>query len=209
MQTLRTLVERDALILEAMPQLDKAISRATRRYGLLAQSADNLYSAACLRLTRAAATFDASRGVPWAAFAEENIRYGFLDACKAEAESKHRGVGSLDAELPGGGSLVSLRIDPKASDPGELAAARECLLRRPTTPIPDPAAIAAKARALQAAVYAAVTPADMGEVVATLLARAKAGNVQAAKAVMALANPAGTSLTVHQHNVVVASGDLS
>lgn len=212
--TLRSHAARDALIEEAMPALDAAVRRAARQYGLTPNAADDLLSAGSLRLVQAAAKFDESRGVPWLAYAVKEIRYGFLTEASEYAKARSRGVASLDAgRADGSGSMACVLADPKASDPGELAAARECLTPRrggrPAYPLPDPAAVAAKAQALQAAAYAAVSVADMGDVVAALVRKAKAGDVGAARVVIGMASPRATGVTVHQQNVIVHPGDLS
>lgn len=205
---------RHALIEEAVPALGTMARAAARRLGLGPDAADELWSAGSLRLTQAAAKFDPARGVPWPAYAAEEIRYGFLDAAKAYAKNRGRGVASLDADAGGdGGSLACLTADPRAADPGELAAARECLTPRPggrsRNPLPDPGAVAAKALALQAAAYAAVSVGDMEDVVAALVRKAKAGDVGAAKVLIGMTGPRATGVTVHQQNVIVHPGDLS
>ena len=211
--TLRTLADRNALIEEAMPALDAAVRKAARVHGLSEDAADDLRSAAALRLTQAAAKFDASLGVPWLAYATDHIRYGFLDAAQAYRRGSRLGAASLDAGGDGGGALACVTADPRAADPGELAAARECLTPRrggrTANPLPDPLAVAAKAQALQAAVYGAVSAEDMAGVMATLVRNALAGNVSAAKVLVGLSTPRATGVTVHQQNVIVHPGDLS
>ena len=214
--TPRAIADQHALIEDAMPTLDALTRQAARRLGFGPQAADGLKSTAALRLTRAASKFDGSMGVPWLAYATEQIRYGFLDAAKAYRRGSRLGAASLDADAPGGdggGALACVTADPRAADPGELAAARECLTPRrggrTANPLPDPLAVAAKAQALQAAAYAAVSVADMGDVVAALVRKAKAGDVGAAKVVLGMASPRATGVTVHQQNVIVHPGDLS
>lgn len=73
--------------------------------------------------------------------------------------------------------------DRSAADPADAAAAREAL----AAGLPPPDAVAAKARALRAAVYAAVSERDVAAVVGAVVAKAKRGNVGAAKFVLGLA----------------------
>lgn len=215
MRTLRDTPASHALILEAMPVLEAAARGHARRFGLGPHGYDELVSAGSVRLTQAAAKFDAARGVPWPAYAAQEIQFGFLTAAKECARHRSRRAASLDAEFPGtdGGSLACVVADPRACDPGELAAAREPLMPRrggrTNNPLPDPGAVAAKAQALQAAAYAAISAADMGDVVAALLAKARAGDVGAAKVIIGMASPRATGVTVHQQNVIVHPGDLS
>ncbi len=102
--------------------------------------------------------------------------------------------------------------DPRAADPADLAAARELVLAPPTAPaLPPPAEVAERVTRLRAAMFAAVSEADVGAVMAGVVARAKDGSHRDVRIVLDLLAPGRSGVTVQQNvqTVVVRPDDLA
>jgi hypothetical protein len=111
------------------------------------------------------------------------------------------------------------RADPKASDPSEVAEARE-LVRVPrrahkpasaaelTRTLPSPSEVADRVTALRAAMFGAVSESDVADVMRAVVDRAKGGSTRDAKLLLDLLAPARSGVTVHQQAVVIQQGDV-
>lgn len=171
---------------------------------------DDLESAGQEALIHAATTFDPDAGTPWKSFARVCIRNAMRNVIATARSRRHS---PLDIELDDG-SLVP-RADPRAGDPGEIAAAREMIAapragRRHVTLSndPDPAAVASRAAAIREAMFAAISAEDAAAIIRQVADKARKGDLKAARLFFDLVSPARTGTTVVQQAVIVHQGDL-
>ena len=73
-----------------MPIAHRIAGRMKRRYAWVAM--DDLYSYALLGLTRAAQTYDATRGVPFASYAWQKAMYWAIDQMRKDSVVRRRSV---------------------------------------------------------------------------------------------------------------------
>lgn len=200
---------RDALIEQAMP----LVPIAARKFPRLPPgiNAEDLESAGNEALLEAAARYDPACGVPWKNFAYTGLKRAMQNAVRAQ---RRHPTAALQP-VHDGEELPPPR-DPRAADPGEAAAARE-LVRRPRQRLsarslgevlPSPAAVADQVTRLRAAMFGAVSEADVADVMQSVVAKAKGGNMGAAKLLVDLLGPGRSGVTVNQQAVVIRTGDL-
>lgn len=205
--------DREGMILDARPLVRRAARALTPPPGL---TADDLESAGYAAVCRAADRFDPALGVPWPAYAATQARREMVDEIRRWCG---RTGGKLAAGLEpddGEGGRLSLPADPRANDPGEIAAARETLARPRRVKdlaagLPTPAEVADQVTRLRAAMFGAVTEADVGQIMAGVVARAKDGSPRDVKLVLDLLAPARSGVTVQQNvaTVVMSPSDVS
>ena len=129
-------------------------------------------------------SFDPDRGATPKGYVTDTVKRRLVDWLRQETGHRLKSavrVGLLPRNRETGAAVPL--ADRSAADPADAAAAREAL----AAGLPPPDAVAAKARALRAAVYAAVSEQDVAAVVGAVVAKAKRGNVGAAKFVLGLA----------------------
>lgn len=205
-----TTLERNTLVESAMD----LVTWQSRRFSRLPSgiTVDDLESAGNEALIHAATTWDPAMPTPWRSYARICLRNAMKNVV---AKARSRRQVPLEIELEDG--TLMPRPDPRASDPSELASAREPFTipqaRRPRQHVglsgPDPAAVANRAAELREAMFGAIAPADVSEIVAKVTAKAKGGDLKAARLLFDLLAPARTgSVVVHQQAVVIHQGDL-
>lgn len=187
-------------------------------------SYDDVEGAAALGFAQALTTFDPARGVKPTTWCGRRMVGAIRDAIRTETGGR---VGSArykagrPAELAGydrgDDSTGVIVADIKQADPGDIAAARELITdapvrRRPprdlAPDLPTPAAVAEKVTELRSAMFAAIAPTDMGDVMTAVLEKAKGGNLGAAKILIDLLAPGKSGVTVNQQAVVIQQGDI-
>lgn len=200
---------RDSLIEQALP----LVPIAARKFPRLPPgiNVEDLESAGNEALVEAAARYDPAGGVPWKNFAYAGLKRAMQNAVR----SQRRHPTAALQPVHEGEELPPPR-DPKAADPGDTAAARE-LVRRPRqrlsarslgAVLPGPAAVADQVTRLRAAMFGAVSEADVADVMQSVVAKAKGGNMGAAKLLVDLLGPGRSGVTVNQQAVVIRTGDL-
>ena len=185
---------RDERIDAGMKALEVQLAKARRHVGPDSAAMDELRSAGHEAVTKAYRDFDPARGVPWGAYVTKTIHYAFLTLARdhkraAAAGRIPRSLSATNAD----GDEYPLPADPKAADPADIAAAREAsgpgraglgvLVSAPT-----PAAARAQAVRLRAAMFKPLREADLADVMAAVVARAKAGDPHAARLVFSMVN---------------------
>lgn len=172
---------------------------------------EDLESAGNEALFEAATRYDPAAGVPWKAFAYQRLKRAMQHAVRAQ---RTRAATALQPVVDG--EEMPPPADPRTADPAELAATRE-LVRRPRqrlsarqleSVLPSPAEVADRVIELRAAMFNAIDPAQLGELMATLQKRAVAGDLRATKLLIDLLAPARSGVTVQQQAVVIRTGDL-
>lgn len=199
----------ESLIAAALP----LVPIAARKFPRLPPgiNVEDLESAGHEALVEAAARFDPACGVPWKNFAYKGLKLVMQNAVR---DQRRRAAAALQPVVDG--EELPPPRDPRAADPGEAAAARE-LVRRPRRSLsarslgealPDPAAVADQVTRLRAAMFGAVSEADVADVMQSVVAKAKGGNMGAAKLLVDLLGPGRSGVTVNQQAVVIRTGDL-
>ena len=183
--------ERNEQVDAAMRALDGQLAKARRHVGPDSAALDELRSAGHEAVTNALRDFDPARGVPWGAYVTQQIKYAFLTLARdhnraAAAGRIPRSLSATNAD----GDEYPLPADPKASDPCEIAAARETLGRgecgamRGAKFLPaalSPLAAAQRAARLRDAMFRPIREADMEAVMAGVVERAKKGDPRSVK----------------------------
>ena len=173
---------------------------------------DDLESVGGEALAKAAAEFDAGSGLEFKTFARYAAKRAMENFIKS-ARTSHKRVGHFPADPETGVQMVP--ADRAAATPDRLAEGRELVpakkqyitVSRVEATSPDSAEVAHRVTEYQNALHAALTPADVGDVVKMVVGKAKGGSLRAAKMVIDLAAPAKAGITVQQA-VVVQPRDL-
>lgn len=181
-------------------------------------TADDMESAGGEGLAVGLRTFDPGRGVKLRTHLTNTIRHAIQDAVRGHVG---RSAGGGRRRMYGAGGLTvsldereeSIVADTRIGDPADIAAAREVVLaprrgRELGADLPAPAEVAARVATLRAAMFGAIDAADVGEIMAGMVAKAKGGNVAAAKLVFDVLSPGRSGVTVQQQTIVVAPGDV-
>lgn len=202
----------DAMVTNALPTV-RWLAQAVARRGLPPGiNVEDLESVGDEALVQAAATFDPQK-YTWVDHVKAVVRSRMKDEVRAARTRASRSA-PVEFEAEDGDFLP--RPDPRVSQPGDLAAAREAVatpgvrtvsLKRTRGNLPTPDAVAEKVAALREAMFAAVKTDDVSEVMATIVAAAKKGDLKAAKLLLDYLQP-GRSGVVVQQAVVVNAGDL-
>lgn len=197
--------DRDALILSALP----LVKWQATRMGALPPgvTADDLEGAGHDALMEAATLYDPAGGISFATFARRAVKGRMQDAIRAARRRSRRTVPL--ATYTDDGRLVP-RADKSADDPGDAAAARETagrLVRGRTmqdvaATLPPPDVVAAKVKALRAALFSGLTAEDAREVMGAVVDRAKLGDLKAAKLFLDVLG-SGPEVVVHDRRKVV------
>jgi hypothetical protein len=199
---------RDDLIAEAMPLLPIAARKFRLPPGL---NVEDLESAGNEALLEAATLFDPTAGVPWKSFAFQNLKRAMQNVVSAR---RRKPTATLQPDIDG--ETLPPPADPKSADPSELAATRE-LVRRPRqwpsvrrmeSVLPSASEVADRVTELRAAMFGAIDPVQIGEMMATVQKRAVAGDLKAVKLLVDLLGPGRSGVTVNQQAVVIRTGDL-
>jgi hypothetical protein len=200
---------RDELIGQALP----LVPIAARKFPRLPPgiNVEDLESAGNDALVEAAARFDPACGVPWKNFAYKGLKLVMQNVIR---EQRRRAASALQPVVDGQ-DLPPPR-DPRAADPADAAAARE-LVGRPRRrlsaqalgeALPSPAEVADQVTRLRAAMFGAVSERDVADVMQSVVAKAKGGNMGAAKLLVDLLGPGRSGVTVNQQVVAIRTGDL-
>jgi RNA polymerase sigma factor (sigma-70 family) len=169
---------------------------------------DDLESAGNEALVHAATTFDPEAGTPWRTYARTCVKNA-MKGVVAHARSRRSVPLEIEAES---GELLP-RPDPRAADPADRAAARELVAARPRRKhidlddAPDPAAVATRAAALREAMFGAIRDEDAAAIVGQVVAKAKGGDLRAARLFFDLLAPARAGTTVVQQQAIVVRSD--
>lgn len=197
---------RDELIAEAMPLIAMAARKFKLPPGL---NVDDLESAGNEAVLEAATRFDPAGGSAWKNYAWRGIKMAMRNVV-----ARKRHMATLQPVIDG--KELAPPIDRKASDPSEIAEARE-LVRRPRrqlsvrriqSNLPSPCEVADQVTRLRSAMFGAVSEADVTEVMEAVLRKAKAGDMRAATMITDLLAPARSGVTVHQQVVAIRSEDI-
>ncbi len=155
---------------------------------------DDLESAGNEAVVEALHMYDPACGVSFTTFAKTTIRSRMLDAIRARTRRTKREV-SLQ-RMNADGESVPLPADPKAADPADTAAARERSRVRVRTTVkdlvkslPSPDDVARRVIDLRAAMFAAVKPEDVAEVMYAVVSKAQNGDLKAAQMLINLLGP--------------------
>lgn len=191
---------------------------------------DDLVQAGLQALIEAADAFDPALchngEAGFGPYAVQKVRWRYLQELRRE--NRHA-MGSLDAALGDGmandspATLGAMIADRNANNPADCASAKEQMMKRgyhalklsearDLTPRPD--GVGEWAQRLREAAFNAVSETDMTELMASLLARAKAGDLAAARLVLGYLTGGGAprvqQVVMVQQNVPAAppTGDL-
>lgn len=183
-------------------------------------NADDLESAGGEGLAVGLRTFDPAHGATIRTHCTNKIRHAVQDAIRGHtgrdghSDGRRRvyAAGRLTREGDDGREEVVM-ADTRADDPADIAAARESVLaprkgRELGGDLPAPAEVAARVASLRAAMFSAVNEADVADIMAGMVAKAKGGNVGAAKLVFDVLSPGRSGVTVQQQTIVVSPGDV-
>jgi len=184
---------------------------------------EDLAAEANLALCRRIDEWDPERG-QWTTFAGWVIKGAVSHALKAARAQKRGGgacVSSLDAGAPDG-ERAPLAADPRAADPAAIAEARELVAAPPRrkgqlsvralqAALPGPCEVAAQVTRLRAAMFGAIRTEDVEQVMASVVAAAKGGDLKATKLLIDLLAPSrsGVTTVVNQQAVVVSRDDIT
>lgn len=206
-----TTLDKDRLAREALD----IIPWQARRFPKLPPgvSADDLESAGHEGLVNAIHTFDPDGAAGWRTYARACIKNAMRNAIRdARAGVRGRSV-PLEVRTADGEEFP--RVDRRATDPADVAAARELILapgprrvRDLAAGLPTPAEVADRVVALRAAMFGAISEQDVGDVMQTVVGKAKAGDLRAAKLITDLLAPGRSGVTVQQQAVVIHQGDI-
>ena len=207
---------RDELILSMTPTVKRYAAKFARR--CRGASVEDLesegYAAAC----RAADTYDVahpSKGT-FGVYANVCGRQSMVRYLRdALAEKRGGGRPMAQLEVDGGdGERSPLPADPRASDPADIAAARELLAPRPPSvrklerSLPSPAAVADRVTRLREAMFGAIDEAAVTAMMGAVMKKAQAGDLKAAKQVSDLLSPSRSGVVANQQVVVVQPVDV-
>lgn len=182
-------------------------------------SHDDLVSEANVVLCRVADQHDPARGdfFAFAAAVARNAVLQLLERLGAEKRGGGATTVPLQAEAADG-EAFGPPADARAADPAEIAAVRESLapparrrhlsVRQIRETLPTPGEVADQVVRLRAAMFAAVSEADVGDVMQAVVREAKAGCPKAAKLLIDLLAPGRSGVTVNQQAVVIHPGDI-
>jgi RNA polymerase sigma factor (sigma-70 family) len=156
---------------------------------------DDLVSVGNEAVVEALQFYDPACGVSFKTCCKTTIRSRMIDAIRAAQRHSRKRVG-LEETRPDG-ERSALPADPKAEDPAVVAQAREKARRVKTrttvtdlaTSLPAPEDVAQRVLDLRAAMFAAVKPEDIREVMSAVVAQAQNGNLRAAKLLIDLLGP--------------------
>ena len=186
---------------------------ARKRPGL---DPDELESAGGEAIVEAEGTWDPARAT-WLTHVKTVAGSRMTDALRAHSgRPGRRPAAARLPEDPETGEPLPL-ADRRQADPAALAAAREPLaapgrrvvsVSRLRGELPPPDVVADKVAALREAMFAAVTPADVGAVMAGVVEKARGGDLKAAKLLLDYLQPGRSGVTVQQA-VVINPGDVS
>ena len=170
---------------------------------------EDLESAGGEALIEAANCYDPTMG-PWLIRAQSYVRNRMRDTIRAARRHMHL---QLQPEIDG--EALPPPADTKASDPSELASVREavfgrnsCRVDRLKAAMPTPAEVAGQVARLRCAMFQAVSEADIAETMQAMVAKAKGGDVRAARLLTELLAPGRSGVHVSQQTVVIQHGDL-
>lgn len=181
---------------------------------------DDMDGAAALGLAQSLNTYDPDGGASPKTWCGKRVVGAIRDAIR-DATGGRVGGARHQAGRPvllagcdrGEGTEGVTVADVRQADPADIAAAREMVVRprgrRELAPdLPSPGEVATRVTELRAAMFAAVTPADIGDVMAGVVERAKAGNLSAARMLIDLLAPGKSGVTVQQQALVIQQGDI-
>jgi hypothetical protein len=206
-----TTLTRDELAERAYP----LVAIEARRFPSLpaGMSAEDLESLGGEVLLAAAAEYDGpdEGWRRWAKFYLRNQMRSFVQ--KARARARRRAP--LEVETEEGDFLP--RPDPRTADPADLAATRELIVpprrggpasvTKLARSLPSPAIVAGQVNELRSAMFGALDPAKIGDMMRSLQDRAAEGDLKAIKLLMDLLAPGRSGVTLQQA-VIINQGDL-
>lgn len=200
----------DEQVAEFLPTVDYLARKAARR-APPSVTADDLASAGNEGLLEAARTWDPEQST-WVAYAREIVQRRMLDEVRNltgfRRKTEQPAVRGMPVD-PETGDLIPV-ADRRQNDPGDIAAVRELAatpgtvlaVNRVRDALPPPDAVAARATALRAAMFDAVTPEDVAAATRAVVSKAKGGNLTAFKLLTDLLQPARSGTVVQQAVVI-------
>lgn len=213
-----TTTDRNAMVESALDLVSWQASRFPRLPAGV--SRDDLKSAGNEALIHAATTFDPddarnAAGGGWRTYARHAVKTAMKGVIR---QARTRRQVPLVIHTADGDELP--RADPKATDPAQVAEARElvaapaAVVRRrgrvsPFAGLPDPQQVATQAVALRDAMYAAVSADDVGDIMRAVVRKAKGGDLKATRLLLDTVLPGGKgSGTTIQQVVAIHQTDI-
>lgn len=152
----------------------------------------------------------------WPKYAKFYLRNRMQCHC-GQAKAKAARQTSLDIEPPDG--QLAPQLDPKASDPAEIAEAREQFALAPrktasatrlAASLPPAHEVADKVTQLRTAMFEAIRPDAVAAMMQSIQNKAADGDLKAAKVLIDLLAPARSGITtvVNQQAVILREGDI-
>lgn len=182
---------------------------------------DDLDSAGAEGLVAGLGTYNPAAGASPETHCRNKVRYAMLDCIRRETGKAGRFNGravmarrvSLAGFDRGEDTEGVIVADGRQAGPADIAAAREQFSaprpRRDLAPdLPTPGEVANRVTELRAAMFGAIDPAAVADVMTAMLDKAKGGNLAATKMLIDLLAPGKSGVTVTQQAVVIQQGDI-
>lgn len=148
---------------------------------------DDLESVGNEAVCEALARGDRTNPIAFRKFIRITVRSRMKDFLKAARKRRVKEAG-VPRDRESGVTVETM--DRSASDPADVAAAREQIrLSGVTVALPSPVAVAVKVELLRSALWSAVSPEDVAAVVSAQVKKAKGGSTRAAEFVTRLLTP--------------------
>lgn len=175
-------------------------------------SRDDLESAGNEAVVEALMMYDPACGVSFKTCCRTTIRSRMIDAIRAATRYSKNRVGL--EPVASNGEKAPLPADPKAEDPALVVESRErCRRVRTKTTVrdleralPAPDEVAQRVIDLRAAMFDAVKPEDIREVMSAVVSQAQNGNLKAAQMLISLLGPS-SGVTVQTAIITTEEGE--